>query len=90
MNNDRPTFGVTNKVTTTTKKAESGAIWKRQSKKTNSDFLSIRLTLNKEKLKELLAKDGDSVNIGFVAFPNPYKNEGEKRPDFRIFEDNEE
>lgn len=93
MNNGRPTFGAgngsasANTNNTTTKRSESGAAWKRLSKRDNSEFLSIRINLSKERLKALLNKEGETIDIGFVAFPNPYKKEDAKRPDFRIFED---
>jgi len=89
-NNTRPTFGtLAPTVVTDGKRVESGAIWRRQSKRDNAEFLSIKINFSKEKLKQLLSKDGDSVDIGFVAFSNPFKSEGPKRPDFRIFEDRE-
>ncbi len=91
MNNTRPTFGVANTppASTVNKRIESGAIWRRLSRKDNSEFLSIKINLPKEKIKALLDKEGDSVDIGFVAFVNPYKSEGAKRPDFKIYEDRE-
>jgi uncharacterized protein (DUF736 family) len=89
-NSAKPSFGVKQAtITTDNKRQESGAIWKRQSKKDNSEFLSIKINFSKEKLKLLLDKEGDSVDIGFVAFSNPFKSEGIKRPDFRVFEDRE-
>ena len=94
MDNNRPTFGVNTATVPTTegatnKRTESGAIWKRVSSRDNSEFLSIRLKLSKERLQALLAKTGDTVDVGFVAFNNPFKNEGPKRPDFRVYEDKE-
>ena len=89
-NNTRPTFGVNSPVNTnTSKRTESGAIWKRLSKRDNTEFLSIRINLSKERLKALLNKEGDTVDIGFVAFSNTTKSENTKRPDFRVFEDKE-
>lgn len=92
MNNNRPTFGVNNTQTsqnTQTKRTESGAIWKRLSKRDNTEFLSIKINLSKEKLKALLNKEGDTVDIGFVAFTNTNKSDNTKRPDFRVYEDKE-
>lgn len=90
QNNERPTFGVKNVMTTTASRKESGCIWKRLSKKDNSEFLSIKINLSKDRLKALLNKEGDTVDIGFVAFNNSSKSDNTKRPDFKIYEDNNE
>lgn len=93
--NNRPTFGINNVNITSnnnnanTKRSESGAIWKRLSKKDNTEFLSIKINLSKERLRALLDKEGDTVDIGFVAFTNTNKSENAKRPDFRVYEDKE-
>lgn len=88
-NNTRPTFGVNNTTSNVDSRIESGAIWKRLSKKDNSEFLSIKINLSKARLRDLLNKDGDTVDLGFVAFSNN-KGDNTKRPDFRIFEDKED
>lgn len=87
MNNERPTFGVNNSLNTQQKRVESGAVWKRQSKKDSREFLSIKINLSKERLKALLNKEGDVVDIGFVAFINDNKKDDSKRPDFRVYEE---
>lgn len=89
MNNTvKPTFGATAPQTEVkVDRAEAGAIWERQSKKNNSKFMSIKIRLSKERLKELLNSQDDTVSIGFVAFPNNSKNDIATRPDFRIYED---
>jgi len=83
----KPTFGVAAPILKTNSRIESGAVWKRLSKKDSSEFLSIKISLSKDKLKELLNQANDTVDIGFVAFPNSTKNDNPARPDFRIFED---
>ena len=99
--NSRPTFGAikgnntpftannntANATNANTKRVESGAAWKRQTKKDNSEFLSIKISFSKERLKSLLENGGDTVDLGFVAFPNVFKGTSDSRPDFRIFED---
>ena len=87
----RPTFGVKSPEVkqTNTKRQEFGAAWKRQTKKENIDFLSIRLQLTKEKLKALLSSVEETVTLNLVAFPNTFKNEDDKRPDFKLYEDRE-
>ena len=91
MNNTRPTFGINNSTVnkTTEKRVESGCIWRRNSKRTNEEFLSIQIKFSKERLKLLLSKEGDTVDLGFVAFTNNTKNEGSKHPDFRVYENKE-
>lgn len=86
----RPTFGVKSPEVkqNSNERQETGAVWKRQAKSGQMEFLSLKIKLTKDKLKALLAQTGETVDISFVAFPNPHKNEDSKRPDFRIFEDN--
>lgn len=93
MENSKPTFGST--VVTTTEasnvpvneRKEAGAIWERTSK-ANNKFLSIKLNMSRKALQELLAKTtAEEVSIGFVAFPNKSQNGDNKRPTFRIYED---
>lgn len=86
----RPTFGAqgTQIKQNNNERQETGAVWKRQAKSGQMDFLSLKIKLTKEKLRSLLEQVGETVDISFVAFPNPHKNEDNKRPDFRIFEDN--
>ena len=87
----RPTFGVKSPEVkqVSNERQESGAVWKRLAKKDNAEFLSIRVQLTKERLKALLEKEGELINIGFVAFPNTFKKEDDKRPDFKLYEDRE-
>ena len=48
--NNRPTFGVVNSINSSVqKRTESGAVWKRLSKKDNTEFLSIKINLSKDK-----------------------------------------
>lgn len=86
-NNTRPTFGAVDpKAAEEPKREEIGAIWKRFSNKTNSEFMSLKIA--KSKLKELLDKlpeTEDSLNL--VAFVNRNQNGDDKRPNFRIFEE---
>lgn len=49
---------------------EIGGLWARQGR--NGEFLSGRLTL-----------DGQTVEV--VVFPNTYKQEGERTPDWRVY-----
>lgn len=88
-NNARPTFGVNNTVNIQEKRTELGAIWRRSSKRDNSEFLSIKINIPKDRLKHLLDKEGEVVNLGLVAFINDFKNDDFKKPDFRIFEEQE-
>lgn len=86
----RPTFGAASPQIKQSngERQETGAVWKRQAKSGQMDFLSLKIKLTKDKLRSLLEQAGETVDISFVAFPNPHKNEDSKRPDFRIFEDN--
>lgn len=84
----RPTFGATNTQTTSQNtRIEAGAVWKRQSNKDQSEFLSIKIKFTKERLRALLEKEGDTVDIGYVGFSNSHKTADDKRPDFRLYED---
>lgn len=86
----RPTFGANSSPQTQPNtRVEAGAVWKRQSKSDNSEFLSIKIKFTKERLKALLEKEGDSVDIGYVGFSNSHKTADDKRPDFRLYEDKE-
>jgi len=89
-NNQKPTFGVTTQQQQKSSiRKHIGGVWRRQAKKGNTEFLSIKINLSKEKLKKLLEKDGEEVDLGFVAFTNPFKADGPSKPDFRVFEDND-
>jgi len=68
---------------------EVGAIWTRKAKTSNIEFLSLKLTLTKERLQELLATvNGEGViETSFVAFPNKFHEGNPKRPFFRIYEE---
>lgn len=87
----RPTFGAAGVEIkqNPSERVEAGAIWKRESRKDNSEFLSLKIKLSKERLKALLQQEGDSVDIKFVAFTNSSKNGDAKRPDFRVYEEKE-
>lgn len=71
---------------------EVGAIWIKQAKTSNMEFLKIRLKLNKDQLQSLLEKTPDNATeqelpvYELVAFPNSSSNENNKRPAFRIYE----
>ena len=86
----KPTFGVTKVETAgpnTPERAEIGAIWEKISK-SNNRFLTIKLNIPKKVLQELLAKSTtDTIETGFIAFPNRSYNGDSRRPTFRIFED---
>jgi uncharacterized protein (DUF736 family) len=86
----KPTFGATPNATTvpTNNRSEIGAIWERSSKTSNKPYLNVKLNLTKSKLQQLLATaSGEEVNISLVAFPNEYKETGDNRPNFRIYEE---
>jgi uncharacterized protein (DUF736 family) len=89
----RSTFGATSpeikQTTQTSDRVEAGALWKRYSKSSGMEFFSIKLKFSKEKLKQLLEKEGESIDLGFIAFSNNSKQADDKRPDFKIFEDKE-
>jgi uncharacterized protein (DUF736 family) len=91
VNKERPTFGsILNSTSTNSteekKEKEIGAIWSRTTK-SNSKFLSIKLNITKEQLKQLAETTEDVVSVNLVAFPNRYKEESDNRPDFRIYEE---
>lgn len=86
----KPTFGATVNATSvpTNSRPEIGAIWQRSSKVSNKDFLSVKLNISKKKLQELLAAStGEEINLSLVAFPNEYKEAGDNRPAFRVYEE---
>lgn len=90
MENVKPNFGASNTQTNNTGKTRTdvGAIWKRNSKKTGDEFLSIKVSLTKTQLEKMLASvNGEKGDFNFVAFSNSYKN-NDSQPSFRIFEDN--
>ncbi len=85
----RPTFGATLPTpgpNAEQQRSEIGAIWSRTSK-TNSEFLSIKLNITKEFLKQLAETNEETVSVNLVAFPNRFKDEAPNRPDFRIYEE---
>lgn len=96
----KPIFGVNTTNTTNstpqenkTFRPEVGAIWEKKSRERSNPFMSIRFRMTKEKLQELIntSEPGDDgfVNINFVAFPNKGKVDGDKRPNHRIYEEQE-
>ena len=85
----RPTFGVTPPTpgpTAEQQRQEIGAIWSRTSK-VNTEFLSIKLNITKEFLKQLSETTEEVVSVNLIAFPNRFKDEAPNRPDFRIYEE---
>lgn len=84
----KPTFGATpNATSAPVTRPEIGAIWERSSK-ANKPYLNVKLNLPKSKLQQLLATaSGEEVNLSLVAFPNEYKETGDNRPSFRIYEE---
>lgn len=88
---NKPTFGAGSTTTVTStpstpKREEIGAIWKRLSKNGNHEFMAIKIS--KAKLKELLDKSSETDDsVSFVAFTNKSQNGDNKRPAFRIFEE---
>lgn len=89
MNNVKPTFGAISNSNIVPKqdRPEIGAIWQRNSK-TNKPYLNVKLNLTKSKLQQLLAAaSGEEINLSLVAFPNEYKETGDNRPAFRIYEE---
>ena len=88
---NRPTFGATPKVepppVAKAERPEVGAIWNRKAKASSFEFLSIKLELSKDKLKELINGTGDTATIKLVAFPNKNHVEDSKRPNFRVYEE---
>jgi len=93
----KPVFSTNSDVVGTSEvksfRPEIGAIWEKISREKKNPFMSIRFRMTKEKLQELLttSEPGDDgfVNISFVAFPNKGKVEGDKRPNHRIYEEQE-
>jgi uncharacterized protein (DUF736 family) len=89
---NKPTFGAiapaTEEIKSTEKSSrpEVGAVWKRQSK-SNMEYMSIKLELTKEKLQNLLLKEGETIQVNFIAFPNKTHNGNNSRPNFRIYEE---
>lgn len=71
---------------------EIGAIWERQAKSNNMNYLKIRLKFSRAKLQELLANTPETTNpdeipiTEFVAFPNTRQENNTKRPSFRVYE----
>lgn len=49
--------------------------------------MNIRLKLPKDKIKELLNAEGDTVAINLIAFPNNTIKENSNRPNFRVYEE---
>lgn len=87
MNNLKPTFGA--RLTTSENKQtrlEIGAVWQKNTK-ANKPYLNIKVTLSKNKIKELLTASEEEVNLTFVGFLNETKVEGDNRPTFRLFEE---
>lgn len=90
MDNVKPTFGATPNATSApvNTRPEIGAIWERSSKASNKPYLNVKINLSKSKLQQLLATaSGEEVNLTLVAFPNEYKETGDNRPSFRIYEE---
>ena len=97
---NKPTFGVAAPVqeASSTVELESklatgfrpevGAVWRRQSRN-NTEYMNIKLELTKEKLQNLLQviKEGETVQVNLVAFPNKTHNGNASRPNFRIYEE---
>lgn len=90
MDKVKPTFGATPNSTNapTNSRPEIGAIWERSSKTNNKPYLNVKLNIPKSKLQQILATaSGEEVNLSLVAFPNEYKETGDNRPAFRIYEE---
>jgi uncharacterized protein (DUF736 family) len=89
---NKPTFGVSAPIQESkpeeksNSRPEIGAVWKRQSKN-NMEYMSIKLELTKEKLQSLLLKEGETIQVNFIAFPNKTHNGNNSRPNFRIYEE---
>jgi uncharacterized protein (DUF736 family) len=94
---NKPTFGVatpiqeektTESVADKSFRPEVGAVWRRQSRN-NTEYMNIKLELTKEKLQNLLQviKEGETVQVNLVAFPNKTHNGNASRPNFRIYEE---
>lgn len=91
MNNKhvKPTFGATANSTfaPTQARPEVGAVWQQQSK-ADTPYLNIKLNIPKSKLLEMIAGTAtEEVKVSLVAFPNKHKENGDNRPDFRIYEE---
>ena len=72
------------------RRPESGAIWKRTSKTTNMEYMTLRLKFTREKLTALLnapVTEDNLVALDLVAFPNQNQAENPKRPSYRIYEE---
>ena len=70
-------------------RSEIGAMWKKKAKTKDSEYMTIRLRLDRDKLLKLLEdnKGCDLIEYNMVSFPNNGSDENESRPAFRIFED---
>lgn len=97
-NNEKPTFGANTTTTTPNteladkrkQRPEVGQIWNKQSKTNNLNYMTIRLKVTKEKLKEMLNQEPNAfgeVSLNLVAFPNKNQEGLDKRPSFRIYEE---
>ena len=70
-------------------RSEIGAMWKKKARTKDSEYMTIRLRLDREKLLQLLEDSNGSelIEYNMVSFPNNGSDENESRPAFRIFED---
>lgn len=93
-NNQKPSFTAAPTPTPTTQtkpiRPEVGAVWSRQAKTSNLNYMTIKLKITKEKLQELLNKsvnEKGEVDFNLVAFPNKTQHVSPGRPNFRIYEE---
>ena len=91
----KPSFGGSRSTTPTNtgetpvaenKRTSVGAIWERTSQY-KTRYMTMQVQFTKERLKALLDQPGETVDLSLVAFINKYKENNEKRPDFKIYED---
>jgi uncharacterized protein (DUF736 family) len=71
----------------TKSRPEVGAIWERSTSINNKRYLKLKLNFSKEKLQKILDSSEEEVNLTLVAFRNEYKEVGDNRPTFRIYEE---
>lgn len=69
---------------------EIGAMWDKTSKKSGMQFYTLKVTLTKDKIEELVSqitRGGEVATLEMVAFPCSKKEDNSRRPAYRIFEE---
>lgn len=60
-----------------------GAIWEREAKATGKAFYKITLDLDNDNLKTAISLG--KAKLEFVAFENDRKEEGDKKPNYKVY-----